>query len=140
MVGGEFAQPIAGNLQRVVEASAKVLERNSGGQLYELLGIEVAAQLGEQLVGNFNRGLGDLLRVLKAGLFNFGEVRAFRKVGEIVKLRFGNSLLPANGRTDIYSEGAANHLRRADAHQRFKLRRHRLDAQERLVQQARSPQ
>jgi len=140
MVGRKFAQPIAGNLERVVEASAKVLQRDRGGEFYELLGIEVAAQLGKQLVGNFNRRLGDLLGVLKAGLFDFGKVRARREVGEIAKLRLGNSLLSANGRADIYSERAANHLRRADAHQRFKLGRHRFDAQERLGQQAHRPQ
>ena len=140
MVGREFAQPIARNLERVVEASAKVLQRNRGGEFYELLGIEVTAQLGEQLVGNFNRSLGDLLRVLKAGLFNFREMRARRKVGELEKLRLGDSVLSANGRTDIYSEGAANHLRRADANQRLKFRRHRLDAHKRLAQQARGPE
>lgn len=136
MVGREFAEAVAGNLERMVEASAKVLQRDRGGEFYKLLGIEITAQLGEQLVGNFNRSLGDLLGVLKAGLFNLREVRTGGKVGEIVKLHLGNSLLSANGRADVYSEGAANHLRRADAHQRLKFRRHGLDAHQRLAQQA----
>lgn len=136
MVGREFAQPVAGKLERVVEASAKVLQRNRGGEFYELLGIEITAQLGEQLVGNFNRSLGDLLGILKAGLFNLREVRTGGKVCEITELRFGDSLLSANGRADIYSEGAADHLCRADAHQRLKFRRHGLDAHKRLAQQA----
>jgi hypothetical protein len=81
MIGREFAEAIAGKVECVVETSAEVFERHRGGELYELLGIEVTAQLGEELVGNLNRSLGNLLGVLEARFFDFREVRTGRKIG-----------------------------------------------------------
>jgi len=55
MMCWQSAKVIAFNLQRAIEARAHVLERDSRGQIDDLLRIEMPFELVEDVVGDVNR-------------------------------------------------------------------------------------
>ena len=52
---GQSAKPVALDLQRTIESRAHILERDSRGQIDDLLSIEMALEFLEDLVGNVDR-------------------------------------------------------------------------------------
>lgn len=52
MMRRQSAQPVAFDLERTVESRAHVLERDDRSQIDDLLGVEVAPQFLEHLIGN----------------------------------------------------------------------------------------
>ena len=57
------AETVALHLQGAIESRAHILERDSRSQIDDLLGVEMALEFLEYLVGNVNRGQRHLLGV-----------------------------------------------------------------------------
>ena len=55
MIHRQPAKTVALDLQRTIESSAHILERNSRGQIHDLLRIEMALEVLENIVGNIDR-------------------------------------------------------------------------------------
>jgi len=54
MMRRQAAYPVALDLQGAIESRAHILHRDSRGQIDDLLGVEVAPQFLEHLVGNID--------------------------------------------------------------------------------------
>ena len=63
VVCGQPAKAVALDLQRTIESRAHVFERDSRGQIDDLLRIEMPLELLEDIVGNVNRAERHLLCV-----------------------------------------------------------------------------
>jgi len=118
----QHAKPVRLDLQRTIESRAHILERYSRSQIDNLLSVEVALELVEDLVGHVNRAKRHLLRVAERGAFGGREQRIFGGVRERAEFVVADSKLAAAGSVDVYSEDAAHHLRGAQANHPFQCR------------------
>ena len=105
------AKAVALDLQGTIEARAHVLERDSCGQIDDLLGIEMALEFFEDVVGNVNRAERHLLRIAQRGALGGREQRILGILRERGELFFAKSDSAATGSVDVYSKNAADHLR-----------------------------
>src|SRR5271157_4250580 len=64
---GQSAETVGFNLKRTIESRAHVLERDSRGQIDDLLGVEVAVEFVEDFVGNVDRAERHLLGIAERG-------------------------------------------------------------------------
>lgn len=79
---GQPAKAVALDLQRTIEARAHVLERDSRGQIDDLLRIEIALEVLEDVVGNVNRAERHFLCVAQRGALGRREQRILRILRE----------------------------------------------------------
>jgi hypothetical protein len=113
MIRRQSAKAVAFDLQGTIEARAHVLERDSRGQIDDLLRIEVPLELVEDIVGNVNRAERHLLRIAQRGAFCRREQRILGILRKCRELLFAKSDSAATGSVDVYSKDAADHLRSA---------------------------
>jgi hypothetical protein len=106
-------EAVALDLQGTIESSAHVLERDNRGQVDDLLGIEMALEFLEDLVGNVDRGQRHLFCIAERGALGRREQWILGVVREGGELLLAKSDSAATGSVDVYSEDAADHLRRA---------------------------
>jgi hypothetical protein len=55
MMRGQPAETVALDLQRTIESRAHILERDSRGQVNDLLGVEMPLHFLEDIIGNIDR-------------------------------------------------------------------------------------
>ena len=67
MMRRQPAYPVAFDLQRTIESRAHVFERDSRSQIDDLLGVEMALQLLENMVGNIDGAKRHFLRIAQCG-------------------------------------------------------------------------
>ena len=111
MVCWQAAKVVALALQRTIEARAHVLERDSRGQIDDLLRIEVPLEFLEDVVGNVNRAKRHLLGIAEGGALGWCEQRILSILRERGELLFAKSDSAATGSVDVYSKDATDHLR-----------------------------
>ena len=116
------AYPVALDLQRTIESRAHILHRHSRGQIDDLLGVEVALQFLENLVGNVDRAQRHFLGIAQRGALGQRKQWILDVVRDRGEFIFAYSNLTATGSVDIYSEDAADHLRGAQADQPLQAR------------------
>jgi hypothetical protein len=75
MMRRQSAEAITLDLQRTIESRAHILERNSRGQVDDLLRIEMALEFLEDLVGNVDRGQRHLFCIAERGALGGSEQR-----------------------------------------------------------------
>jgi hypothetical protein len=113
MMRGQPAETVALDLQRTIESRAHILERDSRRQIHDLLGVEMAFEFVEDVVGNVNRGLRHLLGIAERGALGGREQRIFGVLCERGEFLVAYAKLAATGSVDVDSENAADHLRGA---------------------------
>ena len=113
----QSAYPVAFDLQRTIETRAHVLERDGRSEIDDLLGVEVALQLLEHVVGNVDRGERHFLGVAQRGALRRCEQRILLVVRDRSEFLFAYFQRAATGSIDIDSENATDHLRRAQTNQ-----------------------
>ena len=118
MMRRQSAKAIALDLQRTIESRAHILERDSRGQVDDLLRIEMALEVLEDLVGNVHRRQRHLFCIAERGPLSRREQRILDVIREGGKLLIAYSKLAATGSVDVYSKNAADHLRGAQARRR----------------------
>ena len=87
MIRRQSAKAVAFDLQGTIEARAHVLERDSCGQIDDLLRIEMPRELVEDIVGNVNRAERHLLCIAQRGALGRREQRILsilRERGELL--------------------------------------------------------
>ena len=112
----EPAEAVAFDLQRTIESRAHVLERDSRGQIDDLLRIEMPFEFLEDFVGNVNRAERHLFCIAQRGALGRREQRIpgiLRKCRELI---VADPKLADTGSVDVYSENAADYLRGAQTH------------------------
>lgn len=109
----QSAEPVAFDLQRTIESRAHIFERDGRGQIDDLLGVEVAPQFLEDLVGNVDRAQRHFLGIAQRGALCRREQWILHVVRDRGEFLFAYSSVAATGSIDIYSEDAADHLRGA---------------------------
>lgn len=114
MMLGQPAETVALDLQRTIESRTHVLERDRRRQIDDLLRVEMALEFVEDIVGDVNRGLRHFLGIAERGALGGREQRIFLAVRNCGEFLFADSELAATGSVDVYSENAADHLRRAE--------------------------
>ena len=128
MIRGQSAKVVALNLQRTIEARAHVLERDSRGQIHDLLCIEMPFEVLEDVVGNVNRAERHLFSVAQSGALGRREQRILGILRKCREFLFADSDSAATGSIDVYSENAADHLRSAQTDHALQGRRRNLRA------------
>jgi len=103
--------------ERMVETRSIVLPGNRRGQLNHLLRAKVLAQLGEQLVWNFDGRFRHRDGIAQHELLQHGKRRTRFKVGQVEKLLLADPLASAHGRTDVNSERTPHQRRCLDGGQ-----------------------
>jgi hypothetical protein len=132
MVGRQAAKVAALTLQRTAESRAHVLERDNRGQIDDLLGIEVPLEFLENIVGNVNRAQRHFLCVAECDALGGREQRILGILRKCRELLIADPKPAATGSVDVYSENAADHLRRAQAHHALQGLRRNLGTLDRL--------
>jgi uncharacterized protein YjhX (UPF0386 family) len=112
---GQSAETVALDLKRTIESRAHILERDSRGQVDDLLCIEMALEFLEDLVGNVDRRQRHLFCIAERGALSRCEQRVLGVLRQRGELLFAKSDAAATGSVDVYSKDAADHLRRAQA-------------------------
>jgi len=133
VVSGQFTEAIALDLQRTIESRAHIFERDSRGQVNDLLRVKMPLHFVEDIVGNVHRRERHLFRIAERGALGGREQRilgVFRECGELL---FAKSDGAATGSVDIYSKDAADHLCGAQAYHPLQGRRCNLRAFDRLL-------
>src|SRR5260370_40759225 len=123
MIRRQSAKAVAFDLQRTIESRAHVLERDSRGQIDDLLRIEMPLEFLEDIVGNVNRAERHLLCIAQRGALGRREQRVLGVLRERGELLFPKSDSAATGSVDVYSKDAADHLRGAPAYHALQGRR-----------------
>jgi hypothetical protein len=134
VVSGQSTEAIALDLQRTIESRAHILERDSRGQVHDLLRIEMALEFLEDLVGNVDRSQRHLLCIAERGPFRRREQRILGVLRERGKLLFAKSDSAATGSVDVYSKDAADHLRGTQTNHPLECLRGNLRALNRLLE------
>ena len=129
----ETAKAVAFDLQGTIKSRAHVLERDSRGQIDDLLCIEMALEVLEDVVWNVNRAERHLLGIAQRGALDRREQRILGILRERGELLFAKSDSAATGSVDVYSKDAADHLRCAQAYHALQGRRRDLRAFDRLL-------
>jgi hypothetical protein len=75
MMRGQHAETVALDLQRTIESRAHVLERDSRRQIDDLLGVEMALEFVEDIVGNIDRAERHFLGIAERGALGGREQR-----------------------------------------------------------------
>jgi len=112
----QTAEAIALDLQRTIESRAHILERDSRGQVYDLLSIEIALEFLEDIVGNIDRSQRHLFCIAERGALGGSEQRILGILRQCGEFLVAYSKLAATGSVDVYSKDAANHLRGTQTH------------------------
>jgi hypothetical protein len=107
------AETVALDLQGAIESRSHILERDSRSQIDDLLGVEMALEFLEYLVGNVNRGQRHLLGVAERRALGRREQRILGVLRECREFLIADSKLAATGSIDVDSKNAADHLRGA---------------------------
>ena len=128
------AETVALDLQRTIESRAHILERDSRGQVDDLLRIEMALEFLEDLVGNVDRSQRHLLCIAERGALSRREQRILGILRERGQLLITKSYSAATGSIDVYSKDAADHLRGAQTNHALEGRRGDLRALNRLLE------
>jgi len=115
----QSAEAFGFDLKCTIESRAHILERDGRGQVHDLLGVEVALEFVEDLVGNIDGAKRHFFGVAERGALRRREQRIFLVVGECGEFLFAYSKLAATGSVDVYSEDAADHLRGAQTDHAF---------------------
>jgi hypothetical protein len=110
MVGRQIAESIGFDFQRAIEASTEVLQRDRLRQLDYLFIAEQRLNLGEDFISHVGGRARHSFCVTQHGLFAAVEIRTALEGGKIFQLVVGDSRVSANGRVDIHSERAPDHL------------------------------
>jgi hypothetical protein len=134
VVSGQSTEAIALDLQRTIESRAHILERDSRGQVHDLLRIEMALEFLEDLVGNVDRSQRHLLCIAERGPFRRREQRILGVIRERGKLLFAKSDSAATGSVNVYSKDAADHLRGTQTNHPLECLRGNLRALNRLLE------
>jgi hypothetical protein len=111
MMCGQSAKAVALDLQRTIEARAHVFERDSRGQIDDLLRIEMPLEFREDVVGNVNRAERHLFCIAQGDALGRREQWIFSILRKCRELLFADSDSAATGSVDVYSKDAADHLR-----------------------------
>jgi hypothetical protein len=119
MMRRQPAETVALDLQRTIESRAHILERDSRGQVDDLLRVKMALEFLEDLVGNVHRGQRHLLCIAERGALGGSEQRILGVLRERGELFFAKSDSAATGSVDVYSKDAADHLRSAQTDHPF---------------------
>ena len=130
----ESTETVALDLQRTIESSAHILERDSRGQVDDLLRIEMALEFLEDIVGNVDRGQRHLFCIAERGALGGREQRILGVLGERGELFIAYSKLAATGSVDVYSKDASDHLRGAQTNHSLERWRGDLRALNRLLE------
>jgi hypothetical protein len=130
----QSAEAIALDLQRTIESRAHILERDSRGQVDDLLRIKMALEFLEDFVGHVDRGQRHLLCVAKRGALGRREQRILGVLRERGELLIAKSDSAATGSVDVYSKDAADHLRGAQTNHALEGWRGDLRALNRLLE------
>ena len=128
----QTAYPVAFDLECTIESRAHVLERDGRSQIDDLLGVEVALQLLEHLVGNVDRAKRHFLGVAQRGTLRRREQRILLVVSDRRQFLLAYFQRAATGSIDIDSENATDHLCRAQTDQALQGRAGNLRALYRL--------
>ena len=112
---GQSAETVALDLQRTIESRAHIFERDSRSQIDDLLGVEMALEFLEDLVGNVDRRQRHLFGIAERGALGRREQRILGVVRQRGEFLFADSDAAATGSVDVYSKDAADHLRGAQA-------------------------
>jgi uncharacterized protein YjhX (UPF0386 family) len=134
MMRRQSAEAIAFDLQRTIESSAHILERDSRSQVHDLLRAEMALEFLEDLVGNVHRLQRHLLCITERGAFSRRKQRILGVLRECGQLLFAKSASAATGSVDVYSKDAADHLRRAQTNHSLERLRSNLRVLYRLLE------
>jgi hypothetical protein len=113
MIRRQPAETIALDLQRTIESRAHVFECDRRRQIDDLLRVEMAFELVEDVVRDVDRAERHLLCITERCAFGRGEQRIFLILPERRELLFADSDSAATGSVDVYSKDATDHLRRA---------------------------
>jgi len=95
----------------VVEPRPIILPGNGSRELHQLRVIEGFPQSREELIRHFHRRARHDVSIGENQLFDIGEHRARRIVGQSPYFFFGNAMLSADGRPDINSKRTAHQSR-----------------------------
>ena len=87
----EPAETIALDLKRAIESRPHILERDSRGQIDDLLCIEMPLEFVEDLVGNIDRGQRHLLCIAERGALGWREQWILGVLRECRELLFAKS-------------------------------------------------
>jgi hypothetical protein len=117
MISGQGAKAVALDLERAIEARAVILKGNFGRQRDYLLIVEVPFQILEDFIGNVDRRLRHFLCESERGAFAWREKRILLVFFDRRDFIQADTCIAAAGSVDIHSEGTADQLRRAQAHQ-----------------------
>lgn len=123
VMSGQPAETAALYLKRTTKARAHVFERDGRSQIDDLLGVEVALEFVEDLVGNVDGGERHLFGVAERGALGGREQRILGGILKGGEFFVAYSEPAATGSVDVYSENAADHLGGAQTHhplQRFR--------------------
>jgi hypothetical protein len=107
------AEAVTLYLQCTIESRAHILERDGRRQIDNLLGVEMALEFLEHIVGNVNRAQRHLLGVAERRALGRREQRILGVLRECREFLIADSKLAATGSIDVYSKNAADHLRGA---------------------------
>jgi len=132
MMRGQHAQAVGFDLERTIESRAHILERDGRSQVHDLLGVEVALELVEDLVGDVYRGKRHFFGVAERGALGGREQWVLGILCERREFFFADSKAAATGSVDVYSKDAADHLCGAQADHPLQRRRGDLGAFDRL--------
>ena len=130
----ESTETVALDLQRTIESSAHILERDSRGQVDDLLRIKMALEVLEDFVGNIDRRERHLFCIAERGALRRREQRILGVLRERGQLLITKSDSAATGSVDVYSKDAADHLRGAKTNHALEGWRGDLRALDRLLE------
>ena len=134
MIGRQGAEAVALDLQRAIEASAEILERDCLRQFDHLLIVKLRADLGEHLIGNLRRRTGHSLGIAQERFFPPIEARTRFEISERFELLVGNARVSAHGRVNVDSERTSNYLSGAHESERLEATVHHGGCGNRLIQ------
>ena len=120
------AEAVALDLQRSIESRPHVLQRDRRGQIDNLLGVEMALQFVEDLVGNIDGAQCHLFCITERCALGRREQRILGVLRKGSELLFAEPGRAATGSVDVYSKYAADHLRRAQTNHPLQRRRSNL--------------
>jgi hypothetical protein len=112
MVRRQRSQVVALDLERTVEARAKVLKRHCRRQFHDLFGTEQGTEFFEYGIGDFGRRSCHSLRITKHRLLAPIEMGTALERTQIPQLFVADTGISTYGRVDVDSKRTANHLRR----------------------------
>lgn len=75
MVRGQHAQPVGFHLERTIETRAHIFERDYRSQIDDLLGVEMAFEVLEDVIGHVHRRQRHFLGIAQCRAFRRREQR-----------------------------------------------------------------